>query len=392
MTRNDIVLEQLVELINHHGGIDAIGQAVGALMNHAMAIERADAIGAQPYQRTERRRGHANGYKPKTLHTRLGDVPVKVPQVRGEVSFYPTALDKGPQTERALHLAVAEMYIQGVSTRRVEPILEQLVGHGISSTSVSNAAAQLDQTLAAWRDRPLNGQAVPYLILDARYEKARIQGVVRDVAVLIAIGVLADGHRSILGVSVSLSEAEVHWRQFLKSLTQRGLHGLTIITSDDHSGLEAARKAVLGSVPWQRCQFHLQQNAQAYVPRKDMQAGVHETIRDVFAAPDLKKAEKRLADAVEQYRDTAPDLAAWMEQNLPEGLSVFALPKTHRRYLRTSNWLENLNGKIKKRTSVVGLFPSSESILRLVSAVLRETDERWLSGRRYLNMNPKPND
>ena len=147
------------------------------LMNHAMAIERADAIGAQPlaqpYQRTDRRRGHANGYKPKTLRTRLGDVPVKVPQVRGDVSFYPTALDKGPQTERALHLAVAEMYIQGVSTRRVEPILQQLVGHGISSTSVSNAAAQLDETLTAWRDRPLDGQPCPYLILDARYEKAR---------------------------------------------------------------------------------------------------------------------------------------------------------------------------------------------------------------------------
>ena len=392
MTRNNIVLDQLVELINHHGGIDAISQAVGVLMNHAMVIERADALGAEPYQRSEQRRGHANGFKPKTLRTRLGEVPVKVPQVRGDVDFYPTALDKGPQTERALHLAVAEMYIQGVSTRRVEPILQQLVGHGISSTSVSNAAAELDETLAAWRDRPLDGQPCPYLILDARYEKARIDGVVRDVAVLIAIGVLADGHRSVLGVSVSLSEAEVHWREFLQSLTRRGLHGLTMISSDDHKGLAAARKAVLGSVPWQRCQFHLQQNAQAYVPRKDMQADVHETIRDVFNAPDLQKAEQRLADAVERYRKNAPDLSAWMEENLPEGLSVFALPKTHRRYLRTSNWLENLNGKIKKRTAVVGLFPSTDSILRLVSAVLRETDERWLSGRRYFKMDTQPND
>jgi len=392
MTRSDIVLDQLVELINQYGGVDALGQAVGCLMNFAMRIERADVIEAEPYERTERRRGYANGYKPKILHSRLGDIPLEVPQVRGEVSFYPSALTKGPQVERALNLAVAEMYVQGVSTRKVEPILQKLVGHGISSSTVSKAASQLDQTLAAWRSRPLDGQAVPYLILDARYEKARIDGVVRDVAVLIAIGVLADGHRSVLGVSVSLSEAEVHWRRFLTSLTKRGLHGMKLITSDDHAGLKAARKAVLGSVPWQRCQFHLQQNAQAHVPKKAMAAEVAETIRDVFNAPDLDKAEERLKAAVQRYGQSAPDLAAWMEANLPEGLSVFAIPKPHRRMLRTSNWLENLNGKLRKRTSVVGLFPNTDSILRLVSALLRETDERWLTGKRYLTITQETND
>ncbi|MDP6719535.1 MAG: IS256 family transposase [Pirellulaceae bacterium] len=389
MARNEIILDDLVELINHHGGIDALGEAIGTLMNAAMRIERAEVLNAEPYQRTEQRRGHANGFKPKTVHSRLGDIPLKVPQVRGEVSFYPSALTKGPQTERALNLAVAEMYIQGVSTRRVEPILQQLVGHGISSSTVSKAAAELDQVLAAWRDRPLDGQAAPYLILDARYEKARINGIVRDVAVLIAIGVLADGHRSVLGLSISLSEAEVHWRDFLQSLMQRGLHGVELITSDDHPGLKAARKAVLGSVPWQRCQFHLQQNAQAYVPTRDMQAEVAETIRDVFNAPNQDKAAERLDAAVDLYRDSAPKLSRWMAENLPEGLNVFAIPKTHQRYMRTSNWLENLNGKIKKRTSVIGLFPNTDSILRLVSAMLRETDERWLTGKRYLNMNRK---
>ena len=389
MTRDNIVLDQLVELINYHGGIDALGEAIGTLMNFAMRIEREDALGAKPYERTDRRQGYANGYKPKTLHARIGDIPLKVPQVRGDVSFYPSALTKGPQTERALNLAVAEMYIQGVSTRRVAPILEQLVGHGISSSSVSKAAAELDETLSAWRGRPLDGQASPYLILDARYEKARVQGVVRDVAVLIAIGVLADGHRSVLGVSVSLSEAEVHWREFLTSLASRGLHGLELITSDDHAGLKAARKAVFGSVPWQRCQFHLQQNAHAHVPAKAMQEEVHETIRDVFNAPDLGQAEHRLRAAVERYRETAPALAVWMEENLPEGLTVFAVPKAHRRFLRTSNWLENLNGKVRKRTAVVGLFPNTDSLLRLISAVLRETDERWLTGKRYLNMTPQ---
>ena len=392
MTRNDIVLDQLVELINQHGGSEAFAEAIGTLMNFAMRIERAEVLQAEPYERTDRRRGYANGFKPKTLRSRLGEIPVDIPQVRGDVSFYPSALAKGPQTERALNLAVAEMYVQGVSTRRVEPILRKLVGHGISSSTVSKAAAELDQTLAAWRDRPLDEQAVPYLILDARYEKARIDGVVRDVAVLIAIGVLADGHRSVLGVSVSLSEAEVHWRQFLTGLTKRGLHGMKLITSDDHAGLKAARKAVLGSVPWQRCQFHLQQNAQAHVPKKAMQTEVAETIRDVFNAPGRDQAEHRLQTAVQCYGESAPDLSAWMEENLPEGLSVFAIPKPHRRMLRTSNWLENLNGTLRKRTSVVGLFPNTDSILRLVSAMLRETDERWLTGKRYLNMNPKTND
>ena len=392
MTRSQILLEDLVELINEHGGMDSFSQAMSLLMDNAMTLERAEVLEAEPYERTETRRGYANGFKPKTLHTRLGEVPLRVPQVRGDVSFYPSALTKGSQTERALTLAVAEMYIQGVSTRKVKPILEKLVGHGISSSSVSKAAAELDEVLDAWRHRSLNAQSTPYLILDARYEKARIDGVVRDVAVLIAIGVQADGKRTVLGVSAALSEAEVHWREFLMSLAERGIHGLEMITSDDHKGLAAARRAVFASVPWQRCQFHLQQNAQAYVPKKSMAHEVAEDIRDVFDAPDRNRADQRLKDAVTKYAESAPPLAAWMEANIPEGLNVFKLPKTHQKKLRTSNWLENLNGKIKKRTSVVGLFPSVESVLRLISAVLMETDERWLTGKRYLNMNTAAND
>ena len=392
MARDDIVLENLVELINNHGGIDALAQATGVLMDFAMQLERSDALAAQPYERTERRLGYANGFKPKTLRTRLGEVPLRVPQVRGEVSFYPSALNKGSRTDRALTQAVAEMYVQGVSTRKVKPILEQLVGHGISSASVSAATAELDEALDAWRNRRLDGQATPYVILDAMYEKARVDGVVRDVATLIAIGVLGDGKRSVLGVSVSLSEAEVHWRAFLQSLLKRGIHGLEMIVSDDHAGLGAARKAVVGSVPWQRCQFHLQKNAANYVPKKAMQQEVAEDIRDVFDAPDGEVAGARLKTVVEKYATIAPALAAWMEENLPQGLTIFSVPKSHRKRLRTSNWLENLNGKIRKRTKVVGLFPNCESLLRLVSAVLMETDESWLIGKRYLTMNPQTND
>ena len=392
MTRSQILIEDLVELINKHGGMDSFSQAMSLLMDNAMTLERAEVLEAKPYERTETRRGYANGFKPKTLHTRLGEVSLRVPQVRGDVSFYPSALTKGSQTERALTLAVAEMYIQGVSTRKVKPILEKLVGHGISSSSVSKATAELDETLQAWRNRSLKAQPMPYLILDARYEKARIDGIVRDVAVLIAIGVQADGKRTVLGVSAALSEAEVHWREFLMSLAERGIHGLEMITSDDHKGLAAARRAVFASVPWQRCQFHLQQNAQAYVPKKSMAPEVAEDIRDIFDAPDRNRADQRLKDAVTKYAESAPPLASWMEANIPEGLNVFKLPRAHQKKLRTSNWLENLNGKIKKRTSVVGLFPSVDSVLRLVSAVLMETDERWLTGKRYLNINTAAND
>ena len=392
MTRSQILIEDLVDLINEHGGMDSFSQAMSLLMDKAMTLERADVLEAEPYERTETRRGYANGFKPKMLHTRLGEVPLRVPQVRGDVRFYPSALTKGPQTERALTLAVAEMYIQGVSTRKVKPILEKLVGHGISSSSVSKATAELDEVLEAWRNRSLNAQPMPYLILDARYEKARMDSIVRDVAVLIAIGVQKDGKRTVLGVSAALSEAEVHWREFLMSLAERGIHGLEMITSDDHKGLAAARKTVFASVPWQRCQFHLQQNAQAYVPRKSMAQEVADDIRDVFDAPDRHRADQRLKEAVTKYAELAPPLASWMEANIPEGLNVFKLPKAHQKKLRTSNWLENLNGKIKKRTSVVGLFPSVDSVLRLASAVLMETDERWLIGKRYLNMNTAVND
>ena len=203
---------------------------------------------------------------------------------------------------------------------------------------------------------------------------------------LIAIGVLPKGKRSILGVSVSLSEAEVHWREFLGSLIQRGLHGVELITSDAHEGLRAARKACFSGVPWQRCQFHLMQNAMQYVPKVAMRTEVAEDLRAVFNAPDRNEAERQLSLAIEKYRDTAPKLSAWMEDAVPEGLSVFALPSSHRRKLRTTNMLERLNKEIKRRTRVATLFPNEASLLRLTSAVLIETSEEWETGKRYLKL------
>jgi putative transposase len=381
--KNDCTLpsEYLEELTKQ--GLDGLPELVRILVNEAMQIERENYLGAKPYERTEERRGHANGYKPKTVKTRVGEITFDIPQVR-EGGFYPRALEKGIRSERALLLALAEMYVQGVSTRKVAAIIERLCGTQISASQVSRAAQQLDEELASWRNRPL-GEIV-YLYLDARYEKIRQAGSVRDAAILIASGVKRDGRRSILGVSVSLSEAEAHWRAFLEELVKRGLHGVQLIVSDDHAGMEAARKAVFTGVSWQRCQFHLQQNAQAYVPRVGMRREVAEDIRTTFNAPDRETAETYLKKLVEKYADIAPRLADWMEVNVPEGFTVFAFPKAHQRRLRTSNSLERLSQEIKRRTRIVRVFQNESSCLRLISAILMETNDEWEYGRIYLRI------
>ena len=375
-TLPDDLLDTIAE-----GGLAALPDAFRLLLNAAMLLERQKFIGAGPYERTADRQAHANGFKDKTLQTRIGAIPVAVPQVR-EGGFYPQSLEKGIRSERALKLALAEMYVQGVSTRKVAAITEELCGFEVSSTQVSRAAAELDAVLAAWRTRPL--AEYPYVSLDARYEKVRQDGQVRDAAVLIASGVDAQGKRAVLGVSVALSEQELHWRTFLQSLVERGLRGVQLITSDAHAGLKTARVAVFGGVPWQRCQFHLQQNAQAYVPKQEMKREVATAIRAVFNAASLHEAKRLLAETVQRYRSVAPKLAVWMEENLPEGLMVFAFPEPHRRLLRTTNGLERLNQEIRRRTRVARLFPNEASCLRLVTAVVMEISEEWETGKAYL--------
>ena len=374
------ILEQITS-----GGLEVLPELIRIVVNAAMQHERQHYLHAEPYQRSADRQGHANGFKPKTVKTRLGEIAFDIPQVR-EGGFYPQALEKGLRSERALTLALAEMYVQGVSTRKVTAVIEQLCGTTVSSTQVSQAAALLDETLATWRQRPLG--ECPYLFLDARYEKVRQDGLIREAALLLAVGVYAHGIREILGVSVSLSEHEVHWRTFLQDLILRGLHGVCLITSDAHEGLKAARQAVFGGVPWQRCQFHLQQNAQAYVPHQHLKAEVAADIRTIFNAPDRPTAEAYLDKTVQKYEQTASKLARWMAHNVPEGFTVFAFPPGQRRLLRTSNGLERLNRELKRRTRVVGLFPNEAACLRLTSAILMEIDEEWQTGRIYLAIEP----
>jgi transposase-like protein len=361
-------------------GLEAVPEMMRVLINHAMQVERSKYLQAGDYERTAERKGHANGYKPKTVRTRMGEVTFAVPQVR-EGGFYPSALEKGLRSERALTITLAEMYVQGVSTRKVKAITEQLCGTEISSTQVSRATAQLDGILQEWRERPLG--EVSYLYVDARYEKVREAGQVRDAAVLVATGISPEGERQVLGVSVSLSEHETHWKAFLKSLKDRGLNGMKLIISDDHEGLGAARRAVFGSVPWQRCQFHLQQNAGAYLPKQHMRAEVAAEIRSIFNATNKTRAEELLLEAIQRYATTAPRLSAWLEDNLSEGFSVFDFPLEHWRTIRTTNSLERINKEIRRRTRVVGVFPNEASCLRLISAILMEISEEWQIGKRY---------
>lgn len=364
-------------------GFDFLPELIRIVVNEAMEIQRQQYLGAAPYQRTAERQGHANGFKPKTVKTRLGEITFDVPQVRNG-GFYPSALEKGLRSERALTLTLAEMYVQGVSTRKVAAIVEQLCGAAVSSSQVSRASASLDETLEAWRNRSLG--EIRYLFLDARYEKVRQEGQIRDAAVLMAVGVAADGRRQILGVSVSLGEQEVHWRAFLQSLVKRGLQGVQLVISDDHAGLKAARTAVFGGTPWQRCQFHLQQNASAYVPRQSMKAEVAADLRMIFNAPNRSAAEAYLTQMVQKYAKTASRLADWMEQNIPEGLTVFSFPVAHQRRLRTTNGLERLSRELRRRTRVVGIFPNEAACLRLTSAILMEFHEEWQVDRVYLDL------
>ena len=280
------IAEEVVEELMEEG-TEAFRSVLEKLFNVTMRIGRSDYLGAEPYERSDTRRGHANGYKDKRIKTRVGELELKIPQVRG-LSFYPQSLEKGCRSEKALKLAIAEMYVMGVSTRKVTQITEQLCGTEISATQVSRVAKELEK----FRKRELGEYPIVYL--DAHYEKVRKEGTVQELAILKAVGVNRFGKQEVLGVSAKLSEAEVHWRQFLEGLQKRGLQGVELLVSDDHAGLRAARKAVFPSLPWQRCQFHLSQNVQAYARRVEERSEIAQDIRDIFNCPTLEDAEVML--------------------------------------------------------------------------------------------------
>lgn len=380
----DVVVEQLIS-----EGPDAMRPVLTALLNEAMKIEREQFLGASHYERSEDRLGFANGYQNKRIDTQAGTLNLSIPKTarHSDEPFYPQSLERGLRSQRAMMQTVAEMYVTGVSTRRVEKVMQSMGIENISSTQVSRANQKMDEALKAWRDRPLG--KISYLILDARYEKVREGHQVIDMAVLSAVGVMPCGRRNVLGTAVALNEAEVNWRAFLKGLVDRGLHGLEFIVSDDHGGLKAARKAVFPGILWQRCQFHLAQNAIHHAPNHEIKQRIGGELRTVWNAPNIVTAQANLKALVVQYEEKHLHLSEWLENNVPEGLNAFALPDRHQKKMRTSNSIERtVQQELKRRTRLVRVFPNREALLRLVSAILIEIDDEWANANhRYIVWN-----
>ena len=373
--------EELLQLLSEHG-FDGMAEAIEILLNEAMKLERAEVLGAMPYQRTEARRGYANGFKPKTVNSRLGRLRMQVPQTR-DVEFYPSALERGERSERALKLAVAEMYVQGVSTRRVEDLVETLGIASLSKSQVSRMCAALDAEVETFRNRPLTEETYPYLWLDATYLKVREAGRVVSMAALVATGVAASGERRILGLELAPGNDEGSaWPAFVRGLVERGLSGVRLVISDDHRGLvKAVHEQLLGAA-WQRCRVHFTRNAQDLVPRS-ARGMVATIIRSVFEQPDEASAREQLRRAVDGLTERFPKVAELLVAAETDLLVHLTFPEAHRPRIRSTNPLERLNKEIKRRTQVVGIFPTRASVIRLVGMILAEQDDEWQDGRCY---------
>jgi transposase-like protein len=345
--------------------------------------EMAAFIGAAPSERTDSRQGYRAGYYSRSLVTRIGKLELRVPRDRGG-EFSTALFERYARSEKALVGALAEMYVQGVSTRKVKAITEELCGHSFSASTISSINKGLDEVLDRFAQRPLE-EAYPYLILDARYEKVRESGVIRSLAVLIAIGINWEGQRQVLAVELANRESQGSWKECLLRLKQRGLSGVEFVVSDDHAGLRKAISEVLTEAAWQRCYVHFLRNALDYLPRKADDDCLQE-LRWIYDRRDSQEANRDLAAWIAKWQGKYPKLVDWAESNIGETLTFYRLPRAHHKHMKSSNMLERLNEEIKRRTRVVRIFPNIPSCLRLVRALCVETHETWLEDNRYLNM------
>jgi putative transposase len=364
---------------------DFLREIVERVLQEMLEAEITEHIGAAPYERSVTRTGHRNGHKPRTLRTRVGTLNLLVPQDR-EGTFSTRLFCRYQRNEKALVLALMQMYIEGVSTRKVKEITEELCGTSFSKSLVSSLAGSLDSELEAWRMRRLEAKAYPYVFVDARYEKVRVDHKVVSQGVLIVSGVRDDGMREILGVEVADTESEATYHDLFRSLKRRGLSGVQLVISDDHEGLKAAIARHFQGASHQRCQVHYARNLLGmvgYARRKELASD----LRAIFAAPDRKQALTIASSVAERWRQKGNEkVAEHIEEHIEECLSCLAFPESHRRRIRTTNGLERLNQEIKRRTRVVRIFPNEKSCLRLVTALAVEQSEEWITGRRYLDM------
>ena len=359
-------------------------EIVEKVVQRMLEAEMTEHVGAAPYERVEGRTGHRNGHKPRTLRTRVGTLNLAVPQDR-EGTFSTRLFSRYQRNEKALVLALMEMYVEGVSTRKVKEVTEELCGTSFSKSLVSSLAGSLDSELEAWRMRRLEAEAYPYLFVDARYEKARVDGRVVSQGVLVVSGVRDDGMREILAVEVADTESEATYQELFRSLKGRGLKGVELVVSDDHGGLKAAIARHFQGAAYQRCQVHYARNLLGMVGRT-RRGELAEGLRGVFAAPSREVALRLASELAARWRGSHPGVAEHLEEHIEECLTCLAFPESHRRRIRTTNGLERLNQEIKRRTRVVRIFPNREACLRLVAALAVERSEEWVTGRRYLDM------
>lgn len=361
---------------------EALGDLVVGFLNQLLKAEQAEYLRAAPYERTEEREDYRSGFRSRSIKTRLGKLTLMLPQTRG--GFVSAALERYQRSERALLSGIGEMALKGVSTRKVKEVTEAFFGFPVSAQAVSDLCKGLDEELRVWRSRNLE-EAYPYIIVDARYQKTRVDYRVVSQGVLIIAGVDEQGTRRVLDLMLADSENEISWRELFNKLKDRGLHGVRLVVSDDHRGLVGAVQRCFQGASWQRCQVHFIRNAMHKVPVRERKA-LAEALKEIFNSRDMEKALTLVSELVQELSGKRPALTDWIEQEIGDCLTVFCFPASHRKRLRTTNMLERLNKEIKRRTRVVEIFPSRESAERMIGALLIDQDEKWLAGRKYLNM------
>jgi putative transposase len=362
---------------------DGLKELFREVLQEVLEQEMTDAIGAEKGERSPGRLGYRSGYYGRSLVTRVGKLELRIPQDR-QGQFSTQIFERYQRSEKALVSALAEMYTQGVSTRKVKAITEELCGHAFSASAISEVNKTMDESLERFAKRPLE-EAYPYLVLDARYEKVRQDGVIRSQAVQISIGINDEGRRQILAVELANRESQTSWKDVLLALKSRGLRGVEFVVSDDHPGLKRAIAEVIPEAVWQRCYVHFLRNARDHLPRKAVDDCMQE-LRWLYDRRDLAEAQKDLVQWLERWGQKYPKLCEWVEENIGETLTFYQLPLQHHKHLKSTNMLERFNEEIKRRTRVVRIFPNEASCLRLIRALAAETHEDWLEANRYLNM------
>lgn len=365
-------------------GDGQLGRLVEAVLNQALNAQVTEQLQAAPYERGEQRQGYRNGYKPRQLTTRVGALTELVPQVR-DGQFSTELFARYQRSEQALVLTLMEMVVNGVSTRKVARITEELCGTSFAKSTVSDLCKSLDPLVSAWNERDLSAQRFPFVLVDALVVKVREDGRVRAVSALVATGVNAQGYREVLGLRIGDGESERTWQNFFTWLKGRGLSGVDLVVSDYHGGLVKAVQVQFQGATWQRCQTHLSANIADVTPRA-LQEEVHARLRPIFMAPDETTARTLLASFVADYQTKAAAAVATLERGFDDAIAILALPAPYRVRLRTTNGVERLNEEIRRRERVIRIFPNRESVVRLLGALLLEQDEVWTTGKRYFDM------